>query len=187
VERSVSVIKYSFWPGVHFHDLDDLNRQAQEWCDRLNQQVHCTTRARPVDRWTQEPLAPLPAAFAWERFATEDRKVSWDGYLSYDGVLYGLPSEPALAGAIVQVREHQGVLTIWSHAQLIATWTKHACSGEIIAHPDQFRTVASAASLRRAVEPLGHQVAAPQVSKRDLCEYDQLCGVRGKEEHVCMT
>ena len=91
VERSVGVIKYNFWPGVHFTNLDDLNQQATQWCNRLNQQVHRTTRARPVDRWSQEPLAPLPAAFAWERFATEDRKVSWDGYLSYDGVLYGLP------------------------------------------------------------------------------------------------
>ena len=39
---------------------------------------------------SSEPLSPLPAAFAWERFATEERKVGWDGYLSYDGVLYGL-------------------------------------------------------------------------------------------------
>ena len=108
VERSVGVIKYNFWPGVHFTDLDDLNQQATQWCNRLNQQVHRTTRARPVDRWSQEPLAPLPAAFAWERFATEDRKVSWDGYLSYDGVLYGLPSEPPLAGTTVQVRDTGG-------------------------------------------------------------------------------
>jgi transposase len=185
VERSVSVVKYNFWPGVHFTDLDDLNHQALEWCECLNQQVHRTTRARPVDRWSQEALAPLPAAFAWERFATEDRKVSWDGYVSYDGVLYGLPSEPACAGAVVQVREHQRVLTIWSHAQHIATWTKHVCSGEIITHPEQFRTVVSAAALRRAVEPLGHQVEAPQVSKRSLVEYDQLCGLGRKEVQTC--
>jgi hypothetical protein len=187
VERSVSVVKYNFWPGVHFTDLDDLNHQAQEWCDRLNQQVHRTTRARPVDRWSQEALAPLPAAFAWERFAAEDRRVSWDGYLSYDGVLYGLPSEPALAGAVVQVREQHGVLTIWSHAQHITTWNKRARSGEIISHPDQFRTVTSAAALRHAVEPLGHQVVAPQVSKRDLSEYDRLCGTKGKEVQPCIT
>lgn len=177
VERSVGVIKYNFWPGVHFSDLDDLNQQAMQWCNRLNQQVHRTTRARPMDRWSQEPLAPLPAAFAWERFATEERKVSWDGYLSYDGVLYGLPSEPPLAGTTVQVREQRGVLTIWSQGQHVTSWTKHACSGEIISHPDQFRTVASAAALRRAVEPLGHQVVVPEVSQRPLAEYDRLCGV----------
>ena len=105
VERSVGVIKYNFWPGVHFTDLDDFNQQGTQWCNRLNQQVHRTTRARPMDRSSQEPFAPLPAAFAWECFPTEDRKVSWDGYLSYDGVLYGLSSEPPLAGSTVQVRD----------------------------------------------------------------------------------
>ena len=58
--------------------------------------VHGTTHERPSERREQEPLAPLPQAFAWERFATEERKVGWDGYLSYDGVLYGLPSSPPL-------------------------------------------------------------------------------------------
>lgn len=155
-------------------------------CKKVWHTSNRTTRARPVDRWPQEGLASLPTAFAWESFATEDRKVSFDGYLSYDGVLYGLPSEPALAGTVVQVRERHRVLTIWSQAQLVTTWTKHARSGEIIAHPDQFRTVASAASLRRAVEPLGHQVVVPQVSKRPLAEYDQLCGVGAKEVLACM-
>jgi len=40
-------------------------------------------------------LRPLPPAFAWERFATEERRVSWDGFLSYEGVLYGLPAAAA--------------------------------------------------------------------------------------------
>src|SRR5881394_1174464 len=170
IERTVGVVKQSFWAGVSFTDVDDLNRQAHAWCERINARVHRTTHERPRERREREPLSPLPAAFAWERFATEERKVSWDGYLSYDGVLYGLPSEPPLAGTTVQVREQRGVLTIWSHGQPVTTWTKHACSGEIISHPDQFRTVASAAALRRAVEPLGHQVVVPQVSQRPLAE-----------------
>ena len=33
--------------------------------------------------------------------------VSWDGFLSYDGVLYGLPAEPPVAGSVVQVRERR--------------------------------------------------------------------------------
>ena len=97
VERSIGVVKDSFWPGIHFTDLDDLNRQAWAWCDARNRRVHRTTRARPIERWRDEQLTPLPAAFAWERFATEDRKVSWDGYVSYDGVQYGVPCHPSRA------------------------------------------------------------------------------------------
>ena len=177
VERTVGFAKHSYWAGVSFTDMDDLNRQAHIWCERINARVHRTTHERPCDRREREPLAPLPQAFAWERFATEERKVSWDGYVSYDGVLYGLPSEPPVAGSVVQVRERHGMLSVWSGGQLLAEWAKRAGSGEHMEHPEQFRTVAPAASRRAQVIPIGHLRAVPQVMKRDLAEYDQLCGV----------
>ena len=40
--------------------------------------------------------------------------MTWDGYFSYDGVLYGLPGTLQLVGKSVQVRERKGLLTIWS-------------------------------------------------------------------------
>ena len=73
IERSVGFFKHSYWAGVSFTDLDDLNRQAHAWCERANLRVHRTTHERPRDRREQEPLAPIPAAFAWERFGTEER------------------------------------------------------------------------------------------------------------------
>jgi len=177
IERSVGVIKQGFWPGVSFSDIDDLNRQAHIWCERINSRVHRTTHERPRERREQEPLSPFPAAFAWERFATEERKVSWDGYLSYDGVLYGLPSEPPVAGTVVQVRERHGILSVWSQGHLLAELAKRPLSQVTVTHPDQFRTVAPAASLRERTVPLGHQRCAPVVVTRALAEYDQLCGV----------
>jgi transposase len=184
VERTVGFVKQSLWAGIHFTDIDDLNRQAHAWCERINARVHRTTHERPIDRRAREPLSPLPAAFAWERFATEERKVSWDGYLSYDGVLYGLPSEPPLAGTVVQVREQRGVLSVWSRGQSVVSLVKRPRSQDIVDHPDQFRTVASANASRLAVVPLGHQRSAPQVVQRPLQEYDQLCGV---EVVTCST
>jgi len=182
VERTVGVVKQSFWAGVSFTDVDDLNRQAHAWCERINARVHRTTHERPRERREREPLAPLPTAFAWERFATEERKVSWDGYLSYDGVLYGLPSEPAAAGSVVQVRERHGMLKVWSRGQLLVELAKRAGSGEHVEHPDQFRNVAPAASRRAQLVPLGHQRPAPQVMTRQLSEYDQACGLGASME-----
>jgi len=174
VERSVGIIKHSFWPGVCFTDLDDLNIQARAWCDQRNQQIHHTTHQRPIDRWAEEGLLPLPRGFAWERFATEERKVSWDGYLSYDGVLYGLPSEPPVAGSTVQVRAQHSVLSVWSKGQLLVSLAQRARSGDVVTHPDQFRTVAPASAHRHAAEPLAHQLASTTVARRDLADYDQL-------------
>jgi hypothetical protein len=173
----VGFVKQSFWAGVHFTDIDDLNRQAHVWCERINTRVHRTTHERPKERREREPLAPFPVAFAWERFASEERKVGWDGYLSYDGVLYGLPSEAHVAGAVVQVRERHGILSVWSQGQLLAELAKRPLSQETVTHPDQFRTVAPAASLRERMAPLGHQRTVPVVLTRALSEYDQLCGL----------
>src|SRR5579859_2432561 len=58
VERTVEIIKYGFWPGVHFTDLDDLNEQAAAWCSRLNQKVHHTTRRVPLDRLSSRRICP---------------------------------------------------------------------------------------------------------------------------------
>jgi len=182
IERSVGFVKQSFWAGVCFSDMDDLNRQAHVWCERINSRVHRTTHERPRERREQEPLAPLPQAFAWERFASEERKVGWDGYLSYDGVLYGLPSDPPVAGTVVQVRERHGMLSVWSQGRLLAQLAKRPVSQSTVTHPDQFRTVAPAASLRERTVPLGHQRSAPDVVTRALAEYDQLCGVAAAEE-----
>ncbi len=179
VERSVGVIKNGFWPGVRFTDIDDLNAQAKTWCDRLNQKVHRTTRRIPMDLWVEEQLSSLPSDSGWERFGAEERKVSWDGFVSYDGVLYGLPSHPPVAGAVVLVRERHRTLRISHQGQLIATLQKQPRSQEIVFHPEQFAGVAPTPSLRRTDKPLGHQIEAPTVVVRPLREYDQLFGVEG--------
>ena len=180
VERTIGIVKHNFWPGVAFVDLPDLNAQARQWYERLNGQVHRTTRARPIDRWPEEKLRPLPNGFAWERFRAEERQVSWDGYVSYDGVLYGVPSEPPVAGATVQVSRQGEVLAIFYRGQRIAQHTVRAASGTLVPHPEQFRHVEPARSFRKLPEPLGHQIEAALVVRRALDEYDQLCGLSGR-------
>ena len=63
VERTIRYVTESFWPGVRFRDLDDLNRHALAWCDRRNVAIHGTTHVKPVDRWVEEVLCPLPTGF----------------------------------------------------------------------------------------------------------------------------
>ena len=180
VERSIQVVKADFWPGVRFADLADLNRQALRWCAARNERVHQTTHERPVDRWGAEALRPVPQGWAWQRFTAEERRVSWDGFVSFDGVLYGLPSrpgEPALAGRRVQVGVHHDVLQVWHHGHLVLTTAVRSQSGTVVLHPEQFQAVLSTAQARQAHVPLGHQIPAPQVAQRALAEYDALCGV----------
>jgi transposase len=182
VERTVSHVKQSFWAGVSFTDLDDLNRQAHGWCERINSRVHRTTHVRPIERLAEEQLLPLPQDFAWERFATEERKVTWDGYVSYDGVLYGLPGQLSLAGKMVQVRERKGKLSVWSAGSQVLSLEKRPRSQESVPHAEQWVGVASVAQTRRTPSPLGHQQSAPEVANRPLAEYDQYCGTAALQE-----
>jgi hypothetical protein len=137
-----------------------------------------------VDRLAEEQLLPLPQDFAWERFATEERKVTWDGYVSYDGVLYGLPGTLQLAGKQVQVRERKGVVSVWSAGKQVFAIAKRPRSQDSVPHEDQWKTVASASAIRRGPTPLGHLQPAPQVESRSLQEYDQYCGVASVQEVV---
>jgi hypothetical protein len=130
----------------------------------------------------EEKLLPLPQDFAWERFATEERKVTWDGYVSYDGVLYGLPGQLGLAGKMVQVRERKGRLSVWSAGMQVLSIEKRPRSQESVPHPEQWTGVASVAEMRRTPAPLAHQKSAPEVTNRRLQEYDQYCGTLTLQE-----
>src|SRR2546423_8655919 len=148
VERTVSYVKQSLWGGVTFTDLDDLNRQAHAWCERINARVHRTTHARPVERLVDEKLLPLPQDFAWQRFATEERKVTWDGSVSYDGVLSGLPGTLQLAGKQVQVRERKAVSSVWSAGHQAFAIVKCLRSLESVSTLVQCKTAAFDPSVR---------------------------------------
>ncbi len=146
----MGVVKQSFWPGVSFTDIDDLNRKAHAWCERINSRIHRTTHERPCDR--RRTCATCSTAYGLCLGAICDfgaASVSWDGYLSYDGVLYGLPSDPKVTGTVVQVRERRGMLSVWSGGRLLAELAKRPRSQEIVTHPDQFRTVAEASIVAR--------------------------------------
>ena len=64
VERSIGIIKDSFWPGVRFTDIDDLNEQVFAWCEARNNRVHRTTHVRPAERLKEEVLRALPEEYA---------------------------------------------------------------------------------------------------------------------------
>jgi hypothetical protein len=171
------VVKTSFWAGVHFIDLDDLNRQALAWCDDRNRRVHQTTRSRPVDRLEEEVLLALPEGYAWHRYRCEERKVSWDGYVSYDGVLYGVPGPAKLTGTLVSVGTVGEEVQIFSGGVCVAAHRRQARSGQAVMHSEQFTGFPTAHEQGRLPVPLGHMSGAPPLVRRPLDEYDALFGL----------
>lgn len=59
VERLVDYVKNNYIPGRQFKDLEDLNSQAMEWCEKVDSKVLGTTGEIPLEALRKEPLLPF--------------------------------------------------------------------------------------------------------------------------------
>lgn len=125
VESGVKYVKGNFWPERRFRDLLDLNNQALTWCAEIGRRVHGTTNERPVDRFKEERLNPLPRPETLIRYLTETRKVTRDGFVSFNRSFYGVPWELARKevgvvdlGHSVEVRYQDKRVALFEKAKL---------------------------------------------------------------------
>ena len=89
VERAIRYIRSSFFAGITFTDLDDLNDQAQRWCDGIAADRPCpedgsiTVRSGPryLDRFVSAPLQVMQ--LSWLRVDCTRYRVS--GHRVTDG------------------------------------------------------------------------------------------------------
>ena len=120
IESTIRYIKGSFWPGIHFDSLQDLNRQALSWCEEANRRVHGTTREIPLERWTREGLTSLEGHADYDTSYVNHRQVSKDCTFSYRRNRYSVPF--AYAGKNVLIREglDTDAIRIFHQHQIIA-------------------------------------------------------------------
>lgn len=120
VERPFRYVRQDFFLARRFRDLDDLNRQFDQWRDNLaNARKHATTQ-RIVSAAHAEELAhliPLPAAPYSAPLAIE-RRVSHEGMVSVGGNLYSVPD--AVRKRALEVQIHAGQLRILEDGAVIA-------------------------------------------------------------------
>jgi len=174
VERGVQFVEQNFMPGRRFTDLGDLNRQARQWCDEQNRRIHGTTGERPIDRLVQEELGALPPADRWAKYRFESRKASRDGFVSYDGVRYGIPWR--FSGREVKVREVNGFVEIYYEKQLIARHEKQYRSRTLVMCEKQYTNLSTAQGYAYP-KPQGIQVPVQDVEVRSLDVYERLVEV----------
>jgi transposase len=104
VESGIRYVRSSFWPGLHFSDLADLNRQALAWLDTIaNQRQHGTTGEVPFVRLPLEQLPPILGLPDYDTSWLTTRKSSRDCLLSYGGNYYSVPATQA--NQVLLVRE----------------------------------------------------------------------------------
>jgi len=92
VERPFSFIENNFLAGRTFASWEDLNRQAREWCDKVNATYKKHIRAVPRELYAIERthLKPLPAWIP-EPYRLHARTVDVEGYVSVNSIRYSVP------------------------------------------------------------------------------------------------
>jgi hypothetical protein len=120
VERPFGFIERNFLAGRRFADWEDLNRQAREWCDRVNATYKKHIRAVPRELYAVERLhlKPLPA-WVPEVYRLHERMVDVEGYVSVTTNRYSVPA--GWIGRRVEVRETRSKIEIQLDARNIVT------------------------------------------------------------------
>jgi len=173
IESGIKYVRGNFWPGARFTDLDDLNRLAHEWSERVaNVRVHGTTGERPIDRLQRERalLRPLPSASSLAVFEREDRKVGRDGYVQWERSYYGV--EWPWAGQLVQVAPSSHVIELWHGEQRLAVHPRATQPGQRFTVPGQWAGLELGQRRRR--EPLAVQLPMIEVEQRSLAAYEAI-------------
>jgi len=111
VERPFHFIEHNFFAGRIFRDLEDLNAQARQWCDQVNQRYVRSRRARPSELFAVErtALRPLPL-WVPNPYELTRRSVDIDGFIIFDTNHYSVHED--WIGEQVEVRATLERLTI---------------------------------------------------------------------------
>ena len=116
VEKPFSFLETHFIAGSSFNDFPDLQNKLKDFQRDVNNRVHSTTKATPVDLFNKEKLSLLTLPESRYVGVKEDtRKVSYDCLISYNGSRYSVPW--MFAGKFVWIKISKGYyLQIYSRA-----------------------------------------------------------------------
>ena len=120
VERPFWFIENNFLAGRKFTGWVDLNRQAREWCDKVNGTYKKHIRAVPRELFAVERLhlKPLPAWIP-EVYRLHQRTVDVEGYVALNTNRYSVPL--GWIGRRVEVRETKDQVVIQCDARNLVT------------------------------------------------------------------
>ena len=93
-ERLIRFVKENFLAGRTFTDLTDLNEQAALWCAEQSGRFRRAPACVPADVHTAERAAHthgLEGADGAELYLCPRRRITFDGFVSYEGRRFGVP------------------------------------------------------------------------------------------------
>lgn len=132
VERLVRFVKENFLVGRVFWNVTDMNRQALEWCNKQNGIFHRAVGGVPHEmhmRSCAECVHALEDSDAVREYLCPMRRISFDGFVNFEGRRFGVPY--FYTGRVARVMRHDTMVYVYSEdlSQLLAshevTWSRH--------------------------------------------------------------
>ena len=164
VERLVRFVKENFLVDRVFSNVTDLNWQALEWCNRQNGIYHRAVDGVPQQLHLSlcgEHLKELPKTDAVKSYLCPERKISFDGFVNYEGRRFGVPY--SYTGATARVSRNGDTLYIYSFDLRVllathdVTWSRRDsfCEGqhEEQVQPEEFPTAPVRTQIRQLPRP----------------------------------
>ena len=166
IENTIKYLKYNFFAGRTFTDLNDINIQCREWLNKVNSQIHGTTHEIPMERLKLEHLSSLSIIPAYFTSKKETRKVSRECYVSYKGNRYSVPWKHA--GRECSVVEENTHIRIKIDSGMVAEHEILVGTGRISRKKEHFE------GLLKAIRDENMNTYSRDVEKRDLKRYEEV-------------
>lgn len=167
VERLIRFVKENFLAARFFWNITDLNAQALQWCDRHNARYHRNLDGIPdvIHETSCIPAAkPIKEDKELLLYLCPQRKISFDGFICYEGRRFGIPY--SYTGHTVRVCRHRETLHIYDddmNVQLVThdvTWGRRDsyCMDqfEVPDMPAELPTAPVRTSIQQLAEPDRH-------------------------------
>lgn len=169
VERLVHYVKNNFMPGRAFTDIVDLNNQAKAWCQQVNNKVHSTTGETPMYLLGDEKLKSFPLDNRHLDYLWQFRKVSHDGFVSYEGAKYGVHWRFSGKPMYVTMKDNQ-VYIADLNKQVVQEHPRYRFGKKYIFAKGQYDGLKQAQGYARPPQ-FGRQIAHDDVQVRPLAIY----------------
>jgi transposase len=151
VERAIGYVRSSFFPARRWRDLDDLNAQAEAWCQEPAAERRCPEdrtltvgEAFALERERLLPLPELPYPTA-ERLPVEVQKTP---YVRFDGNDYSVPHTRTHRTLVVLASATE--LRILEGREVVATHPRCWGKGQQIEDPRHLEALTTAKREARA-------------------------------------
>ncbi len=164
VERLVRFVKENFLVGRSFWNITDMNRQVLEWCNKQNGIFHRAVGGVPQEihmRSCAEHVCTLENKDSVREYLCPARRISFDGFVNYEGRRFGVPY--FYPGHVARIMRRDNTIHIYSEdlTQLLAshevTWSRHDsfCKDQYISpeQPEEHPTAPVRSQVRMSQPP----------------------------------